>query len=296
MSEFVVAILGTGLMGAPMARNMLATGFSLRAWNRSRSKADALIEHGGTVFDTPGEAVKEADFVVTMLTDGSAVEDLLFNQGTAGAIRPGTIVVDMSSIKPAEAREHSNRLRELSIHHLDAPVSGGTKGAEAGTLAIMVGGEEQDFAKALPVLKSMGRPVLVGPSGSGQLAKLCNQVIVAITIGCVAEAMLLMKQNGGDPGKLRDALKGGFADSIILQQQGERMTTGNFIPGGASSNQLKDLNNALEVMQQSGLKLPLAQMMRDRFERLVQELDGANLDHSAIYLELLDTNGLKNDA
>ncbi len=293
MSETTVAVLGTGLMGAPMARNLLDAGFGVRAWNRSRSKAEPLAEHGALVFDTPSEAVAGADVVITMLSDGPATSDVLFNQDVAGAMKPGAIVVDMGSIKPAEAKDHAERLAQNSLLYIDAPVSGGTRGAEEGSLAIMAGGEASVFEAAEPVLQAMGRPVHVGPSGSGQLAKLCNQVIVAITIGCVAEAMLLMERNGGDPAKLRDALKGGFADSTILQQHGERMTTGNFVPGGLSRLQVKDLDNALEVMAQANLRLPMAELTRERFDRLVSELDGGELDHSALYLELLDINGLR---
>lgn len=293
MSEMTVAVLGTGLMGAPMARNLLDAGFSVHAWNRSRAKAEPLVEHGAQVFDTPREAVVGADVVITMLSDGPAAKDVLFTQDATGAMKPGTIVAEMGSIKPAEARDHAERLKQASLRYVDAPVSGGTRGAEEGSLAIMAGGEQSDFDELEPVLKAMGRPVRVGPSGSGQLAKLCNQVIVANTIGCVAEAMLLMERNGGDPAKLRDALKGGFADGTILQQHGERMTTGNFVPGGLSRLQVKDLDNALEVMRQANLTLPITQQVRDRFQRLVNEFDGGELDHSALYLELLDINGLK---
>lgn len=295
MSEMTVAVLGTGLMGAPMARNLLNAGFSVRAWNRSRSKAEQLVEHGALIFDTPREAAAGADVVITMLSDGPATSDVLFVQDAVGAMDAGAIVVDMGSIKPAEARNHAERLKQTSLRYIDAPVSGGTRGAEAGSLAIMAGGEQSDFDAVESVLKAMGRPVRVGPAGAGQLAKLCNQVIVANTIGCVAEAMLLMEKNGGDPAKLRDALKGGFADSTILQQHGERMTTGNFVPGGLSRLQVKDLDNALEVAKQADLRLPITELTRDRFERLVNEFDGGDLDHSALYLELLDINGLKSN-
>ncbi|MGI9402359.1 MAG: NAD(P)-dependent oxidoreductase [Rhizobiaceae bacterium] len=293
MSDLTVAVLGTGLMGAPMARNLLKGGYAVRAWNRSREKAEPLAKYGAQIFDTAAKAADGADVVITMLSDGPATSDVLFAQGVAGSMKTGAIVVDMGSIKPAEAKDHAERLKQVSLRYIDAPVSGGTRGAEEGSLAIMAGGEQADFEEVEPVLSAMGRPVRVGPTGAGQLAKLCNQVIVAITIGCVAEAMLLMERNGGDPAKLRDALKGGFADSTILQQHGERMTTGNFVPGGLSRLQVKDLDNALEVMRQADLELPIAEQTRERFQRLITELDGGELDHSALYLELLDINGLK---
>ena len=275
-----------------MARNLLKAGFQVHAWNRTHDKAEALVPDGGVVHDNPAAAAKMGDVVITMVTDGSAVADLLFCQGVMDAMTPGSTVIDMSSIKPAEAKDHAARLSEKGILHLDAPVSGGTRGAAAANLAIMVGGDEAVFQSVKPVLAAMGRPVRVGPSGSGQLSKLANQAIVGITIGAVAEAMLLAEQGGADPAAIRDALKGGFADSIILQQHGERMTTGDFVPGGLSAIQLKDLNNALLEAERLGLSLPLAEQMRERFKRFCDTLDGGDMDHSGIYLELRDRNGI----
>ena len=293
MAATCVAVLGTGLMGGPMARNLAKAGYSVRAWNRSRAKAEPLAASGIAVCDNPVEAVTGAQFVITMLTDGAAVADVLFAQGAANAMQEGAILIDMSSIRPDQARDHHSRLAQMGIAQIDAPVSGGTRAAEAGTLAIMAGGDADTFALAKPVLEAMGRPVLVGPSGLGQLAKLANQAIVATMIGVVGEAMLLMEKGGGDPAKLREALKGGFADGIILQQHGERMTTGNFVPGGRSIVQLKDIDNILAAAGELDLTLPLTEMQRERFHRLCHELGGSELDHSALYLELLDRNGIK---
>ena len=293
MAATCVAVLGTGLMGGPMARNLAKAGYSVRAWNRSRAKAEPLAASGIAVCDNPVEAVTGAQFVITMLTDGAAVADVLYTQGAANAMQEGAILIDMSSIRPDQARDHHSRLAQMGIAQIDAPVSGGTRAAEAGTLAIMAGGDADTFALAKPVLEAMGRPVLVGPSGLGQLAKLANQAIVATMIGVVGEAMLLMEKGGGDPAKLREALKGGFADGIILQQHGERMTTGNFAPGGRSIVQLKDIDNILAAAGELDLTLPLTEMQRERFHRLCHELGGSELDHSALYLELLDRNGIK---
>jgi 2-hydroxy-3-oxopropionate reductase len=292
MSTVHVAFLGTGLMGAPMAANLAKAGHRVTAWNRTAAKAEALAPLGIAVAADPRAAVADADIVVTMVSDGPAAADLLFGAGVAAAMRPGAIVVDMSSIKPSEARAHAARLADLGIGHVDAPVSGGTRGAEAASLAIMAGGDEATVAKVTPVLAAMGRPLRVGPAGAGQLAKLANQAIVAVTIGVVAEAMLLVEKGGGDPAAVRAALKGGFADSVILQQHGERMTAGRFEPGGRSKSQLKDILNALEEAGSLGLSLPLTEQMRDRFARFVHDLDGAEKDHSAIYLELLERNGI----
>lgn len=287
-----VAVLGIGLMGAPMARNLIAAGHSVAVWNRSAAKAQALAGDGAVVAGSMAEAVVGAEFVITMLSDGAAVGGLIGDADVTGALVPGAVWLDMSSIKPEEARAQAAHLGDLGFAHLDAPVSGGTKGAEAGSLAIMVGGEAGVFERAVPVFEAMGHPVHVGPSGAGQLAKLANQAIVAVTIGVVAEAMLLLQKGGADPAAVRAALKGGFADSVILQQHGERMTTGNFAPGGLSKFQLKDLDNALGEAGKYELHLPLTQQIRDRFEVFVEEMDGGDVDHSGIYLELLRQNGL----
>lgn len=281
-----IAFLGIGLMGLPMARNLLKAGFAVTAWNRSPDKAEALTAFGGTVAPTPADAVHQADIVITMLSDGPAVADMLFDNGVAGAMETGAVFVDMSSIKPAEARDHAERLTNLGIDALDAPVSGGTKGADSGSLAIMAGGSRQAFDKAEPVLRAMGRPTFVGPSGCGQIAKLANQGIVAITIGAVAEAILLAEKAGLEKGSLRKALSGGFADSVILQQHGERMEERNFVPGGKSVFQMKDLRNLMEATEMLGLKLPLASVLTERFKTLINNLDGGDLDHSALWLEL----------
>lgn len=282
-----IAFLGTGLMGAPMVRNLLRAGFPVAAWNRSIDKAQALASDGAHVVVSPTEAVRDADIVITMVSDGGAVRALL-DGGVTDAMRAGTVFIDMSSIKPREARSHFDLLKARGIDAIDAPVSGGTRGATDATLAIMAGGEEAAFERATPALSAMGRPTLVGPPGTGQLAKLANQGIVATTIGIVAEAMLLMQSAGADMNRLREALKGGFADSVILQQHGKRMADNDFTPGGRSSLQLKDLNNLLEAAASLGLTLPQAELQQQRFHRLVHELDGADLDHAGLFLELKD--------
>ena len=286
----VIAFLGIGLMGNHMARNLLAAGFVVRAWNRTKDKALALEKDGAIICDSKAQAVKEADIVITMVSDGPTVAQLLFDEGVADEMKQGALFIDMSSIKASEAKVHAKALAERAIGHLDAPVSGGTKGAEAAALAIMVGGEARLFDKALPVFSAMGRAVHVGPPGAGQLSKLANQAIVGVTIGVVAEAMLFVEKGGADPAAVRDALAGGFADSTILQQHGERMTTGNFTPGGPAKFQVKDMTNVLDEAKEMGITLPMTLTLRDRFQRLVEELDGGDFDHSALYLELLDLN------
>ena len=287
-----IAFLGTGLMGGPMARNLLKAGFQVRAWNRTAEKAAPLAADGAVICQTAAEAVSGADVIILMVSDGPTVHQLLFEQEIARAMSTGALVIDMSSIKAKEARAHASQLAALGVAHLDAPVSGGTKGAEAASLAIMVGGEASDFAAAEPIFAAMGRAVHVGPAGAGQLSKLANQAIVGVTIGIVAEAMLFVEKGGADPAAVRQALSGGFADSTILQQHGTRMTTGDFVPGGPAKFQVKDMSNVLDEAADLALDLPLTHIVRDRFSRLVSELEGGDKDHSALYLELLDRNGL----
>ncbi|MDZ7599986.1 MAG: NAD(P)-dependent oxidoreductase [Hoeflea sp.] len=287
-----IALLGTGLMGLPMARRLLGAGFDVTVWNRDPAKAAPLAAEGARIALDPKEAVGSATHIITMLTDGAAVDHVLFHTGVAGALRAGATVIDMSSIRPSQARDHAARLSERGVRHLDAPVSGGTKGAQAGTLAIMAGGDEQVFAEALDLFKPMGRAIRVGPSGAGQLAKLANQAIVGITIGAVAEATLLVSQGGGDLEAFRSALSGGFADSTILQLHGARMQSDSFEPGGRVLVQIKDLDNVLIEARALGIRLPMVEAVRDRFARLADDLGGGNLDHSALFLELLDLNGL----
>lgn len=287
-----ITLIGTGLMGLPMARNLARAGHDVTVWNRTRSRAEPLVGEGVRIADTAAEAVTDAEFVITMLSDGFASGALLEDASVQAALAPDAIWLDMSSTKPEHARAQAATLENIGRSHLDAPVSGGTKGAEAASLAIMVGGRAEVFAKARPVFEAMGRPVHVGPSGTGQLAKLANQTIVAVTIAAVAEAMLLVEQGGADPAAVREALKGGFADSTILQQHGARMSRGDFEPGGLTKFQVKDLNNTLDEAASLGLTLPATQDVRDRFQHFIDALDGGEKDHSGLYLELKARNGL----
>ncbi|MBT6342185.1 MAG: NAD(P)-dependent oxidoreductase [Tateyamaria sp.] len=289
MTKEKVAFLGTGLMGFPMALNLTRSGVPLTVWNRTQTKANPLALEGAKVASNIVDAVEEADIVISMMSDGPTV--LAVMEDVLQSLKPEALWVDMSSTKPAEGRLQAAILLEQNITHLDAPVSGGTKGAEDASLAIMVGGCRDNFERARPIFEMMGRPVHVGPSGTGQLSKLCNQTIVAVTIGAVAEAMLLASEGGADPTALRSALKGGFADSTILQQHGQRMTDGNFVPGGLSKFQLKDLDNVLAEATLVNLSLPMTEDVRNRFAYFVSEMDGAEKDHSGLFLELKARNG-----
>lgn len=287
-----VAFLGIGLMGERQARVLLRAGFSVTVWNRNREKAERLVPDGARVADDPSAALADADIVITMLADGPAVHDVLFARGAAKALRVGTVVVDMSSIRPDEAREHARLLAQRGIAHLDAPVSGGVSGAERGTLAIMCGGGEDTFERVVPVLRAMGRPVRVGPSGAGQLAKLANQVIVGATIGAVAEAMALVERGGGDAGRLVDALSGGYADGTVLRLHGRRMAERDFTVAGRTTTQIKDLDNALHAAREmhdgtSGLpRMPYTELTKDLFEALLAA--HGEIDHSGVFLEFVE--------
>lgn len=284
-----IAFLGTGLMGAPMVRRLLKAGYAVTVWNRDPSKAEALTVDGATVSPTAADAVRGADVVFTMLSDGKAVTDVLFDQGVADALKPGAIVVDTSSIAPPIAREHSETLVKRQVHHIDAPVSGGVVGAEAGTLAIMAGGDAAIVDSLADVFAALGRVTHVGPSGAGQICKLANQQIVAITIGAVAEAMILVEAGGASREKFRDAIRGGFAESRILDLHGGRMVSRSFAPGGPSRLQLKDLDAVAAMADLFSLELPLTAKVRDEFREFVAD-GGSEKDHSGLLLHLEKIN------
>lgn len=286
-----IAVLGTGMMGFPMARRLAEAGHRVHAWNRTRAKAEPLADHGVTIHEHAADAVRGVDFAISLLENGAIVGEVLFNQGVAQALPKGALLIDMASIQPREAREHAKQLGLLGIAHLDAPVSGGTLGAEAGTLAIMVGGEESDFNRALPVFAALGRATRVGPYGAGQLAKLANQMIVGITIGAVAEALLLAERGGADPAKVREAISGGFADSRILQVHGERMVKHDFAPRGRMAVQLKDMRNAMATADEIGFDAPITDLLEQLYSEGVKNGMG-DLDQAGLFVELQRRNAL----
>lgn len=287
-----IAVLGTGMMGLPMARRLRAAGHQMHAWNRTRSKAEPLASEGVTVHNTPADAVAQADMVISLLENGPVVGQVLFDHGVAQAMRKGTLCIDMASIQPSEARDHAARLGELGLSHLDAPVSGGTVGAEAGTLAIMVGGRAEDFVRAQPVFAALGRATHVGPHGAGQLAKLANQMIVGITIGAVAEALLFAAKGGADMAKVREAISGGFAESRILQLHGQRMVERDFSARARMSVQLKDMRNALATAEDTGFDAPITSLFERLYAQGVEHGLG-ELDHSGLFVELASRNAMQ---
>ncbi|WP_407529136.1 NAD(P)-dependent oxidoreductase [Methylobacterium oryzisoli] len=285
-----IGFLGTGIMGAPMARHLCRAGHAVRVWNRSPGKAAALAAEGARVADDPRAAVREADAVICMVSSGPVSDAVLLGpEGALAAMRPGSVLVVMSSIPVATARRQAEVAAAAGIGYVDAPVSGGEAGAVAGTLAIMAGASPEAFAQARPILLAMGRPTHVGPAGSGQLAKLANQAIVASTIVTVAEAITFVERGGADPAKVREALLGGFADSTILKQHALRMIERNFTPGGPAKYQLKDTGTALAHAASLGLTLPVLSLVDRLFADLIDSGDG-DLDHSAIIRELWRRN------
>ena len=280
-----IGFIGTGLMGLPMAKNLLKSGFKLKAFNRSINKAESLKEFGAEISKTLGEVVKDNDFIITMLTDDGAVDAIMNNSDFLDNLKPGSTVIDMSSIKPTTATKYGNNFKSKNVNYLDAPVSGGTIGAEEASLAIMVGGNQSVFDNSIDILKAMGNPTLVGPIGSGQVSKLANQIIVGITIGAVAEAVTLCEKAGADPIKLIKALTGGWADSKILQTHGKRMIDKDFSPKGKTSTHLKDMNNILESANSYNTNLPISNLVKEMYKTLVDNGHG-NTDHSSLYNEI----------
>lgn len=290
MNRFQIAFLGIGLMGLPMCKNLLRAGYKVRAWNRTAEKSLPLKELGAEIAETPHQAVNDADVVISMLENGPVVNDVLINQGTALKCKPQAIIVDMSSIPPDMAKEHAAYCQQHDLQYMDAPVSGGTVGAEEATLTIMAGGETETFETLQPIFNTLGKSsTYIGPAGSGQLAKCANQAIVGITIGAVSEALLLAAKGGADPAAVREALLGGFASSRILDLHGQRMIDRNFNPGARATVQLKDLRTILDTAQNNALSLPLTQRTYDEYLALVNN-GNHDVDHSGLLLQLEQLN------
>ena len=280
-----IGFIGIGLMGLPMAKNLLKAGYELKAFNRTESKAEPLKEFGGKISKSIEEVVSDNDVVITMLTDDSSVDAVMNSREFLDNLKVDATVIDMSSVKPTTAISHGNNLKSKKINYLDSPVSGGTIGAEEASLAIMVGGEQKVFDDVSDVLKAMGNPTLVGPLSSGQVSKLANQIIVGLTIGAVAEAVTLCEKAGANPNKMIKALSGGWADSKILQTHGKRMIEKDFTPKGRTSVHLKDMNNILECANSYNTHLPISNLVKEMYKSLVENGHGET-DHSSLYKEI----------
>lgn len=281
-----IAFLGIGLMGKPMATRLLRAGYSVTVWNRSRNKSEELLAFGAKVADQAADAVRDADIVITMLEAGPIVLQVI--DTALSALKRNTLVIDMSSTRQSEAQDLHAKLGAQGVRFIDAPVSGGVVGAQAGSLAIMAGGSPEDFAYAEAVLSVMGRPTMVGPAGCGQIAKLCNQLIVGGTLNIVAEALLLAQAGGADPSAVRTAIRGGFAESRILEVHGQRMLDRNFLPGGQVKSQFKDLENVLIAAASAGLRLSVTKLVTENYQNIMSITPQA--DQSAILLALEQDN------
>jgi 2-hydroxy-3-oxopropionate reductase len=284
-----LGFVGLGIMGAPMCGHLIKAGHQLFVNTRSKVPAE-IAESGATQCTTPRGVAERADIVFTMVPDTPDVEKVLFGEaGIAAGLSKGKVVVDMSSISPIETQAFAQKIAALGCEYLDAPVSGGEVGAKAASLTIMVGGSEAGFARVKPLFELMGKNIThVGPAGSGQITKVANQIIVALNIAAVSEALVFASKAGADPAKVRQALMGGFASSRILEVHGERMIKRTFNPGFRIRLHQKDLNLALQGARALGVALPqtanAAQLMQ------VCAANGlADADHSALVkaLELM---------
>jgi 2-hydroxy-3-oxopropionate reductase len=293
-----LGFIGLGVMGRPMAGHLLAGGHSLFLHSRSGVPQD-LAGAGGIACTSPREVAEKADVIFTMLPDTPDVEQVLFGlDGVADGLTPDKIVVDMSSIAPLATKSFAQQINGYMCSYLDAPVSGGEVGAKAGSLTIMVGGEPETFVKVEPLLRLMGKNItLVGGNGDGQTTKVANQIIVALTIEAVSEALVFAAKAGADPRKVRSALMGGFASSRVLEVHGERMLTRAFAPGFRIELHQKDLGLALDSARQLGVALPSTALAQQLFSACVGQ-GGANWDHSALVkaLELLAACEVQPDA
>ena len=275
-----IVFLGTGIMGAHMVRNLLKAKFPVTVWNRSIAKAKVLAQDGAIVSTNIADEIKSAKFVILMLSDAKVCNEILEKHVYAN-LNNGATVIIMATTDIKSSLAQAKECQERNCSYLDAPVSGGEKGAKEGTLAIMVGGKEEDFNNAKDIFAVMGNAVLVGDVSCGQLAKITNQVIVALTIVAMSESLLIAEKGGANLHKLREALMGGFADSPILRQHALRMINKDFKPGGPAKHQLKDLNVAKEVSQELELTLPMLDNAQELFVKFINE-GGADMDHSGI--------------
>jgi len=283
-----IAFIGIGLMGRPMVTRLLDAGFEMTLWNRSPEKS-AFFSERATIADQPVTALKNADIIITMLENGDIVDEVIFKSGAFQSIKSNALFIDMSSIPPSVARKHAQIIKSKNASYLDAPVSGGTVGAEQGSLSVMVGGLKEGFDQALPIFTTLGSATYIGDVGCGQLCKLANQAIVGITIGAVSEALLLASEGGADPQAVKTALGGGFAASRILELHGQRMIDRDFEPGATSRVQLKDLRTILDEARTENLSLPLSQRCYESYLSLVSN-GHENVDHSGLLLELEQLN------
>jgi 2-hydroxy-3-oxopropionate reductase len=285
-----VGFIGLGIMGKPMAENLIEAGYDLVAYNRTREKAEDM--DGATVAETPKEVAEQSDIIITMLPDSPQVEEVLSGEdGVLEGIKEGALVVDMSTISPVVTEELARKVEEKGASMLDAPVSGGDVGAIDGTLSIMVGGTEEDFGRALPLFEVMGNTVThVGGVGTGQVVKAANQIVVALTIEAVSEALVLGSKGGVPPEKILDVLGGGLAGNKVMELKREKMLEHSFDPGFRVELHHKDLGIALAAGREYGVSLPVTAVVDQMLETL-KMLGRGDQDHSALLTLIEESSG-----
>jgi 2-hydroxy-3-oxopropionate reductase len=291
-----IGFIGVGIMGKPMALNLLKAGYAVTVHDLNRQPVDELVKQGADSADSARAVAEKSDVVITMLPDSPEVEAVVFRpDGVLEGIRKGMLFVDMSTIAPATSEKISKVLLEKGVEALDAPVSGGDVGAKAGTLSIMVGGTKAAFERALPLFQVMGKNIVhIGDAGAGQVTKACNQIVVGMTIQAVAEAMTLAKKAGVDIEKVRDALLGGFAQSRILDLHGKRILEGNFQPGFKIKLHRKDMNIALQTGRTLSVPLPGTAQVASQMDAIIAQGNG-DLDHSALALFLQELSNVRKE-
>jgi 2-hydroxy-3-oxopropionate reductase len=285
-----VGFIGLGIMGKPMAENLIEAGYDVVAYNRTREKAEQL--DGAAVAETPKEVAERSDVIITMLPDSPQVEEVIAGEdGVLDGIKKGALVVDMSTISPVVTEGLADKASERGASTLDAPVSGGDVGAIDGTLSIMVGGSEEDFERALPLFEVMGKTVThVGPVGTGQVVKAANQIVVALTIEAVSEALVLGSKGGVPPEKILDVLGGGLAGNKVMEVKREKMLDHSFDPGFRVELHHKDLGIALAAGREYGVNLPVTAIVDQMLETLKMRGRG-DQDHSALLTLIEESSG-----
>jgi len=290
-SEKRIGLVGTGLMGQPVARRLAAAGYTVTVWNRSLDKARALEQYGVKTVTSTAQLVAENQVIICLLSDVQACNEVLFNDSTLKVAGQNTVIIMMSTLSPEKVIEQQAEARKLQVNYIDMPVSGGTRGAENGTLSLMAGGKAELIDALRPLLSHLGKVTRVGDVGTGQLTKLANQIIVAGTLSLLSEAFTLAQKGGADPVQVREALLGGFADSTLLQHQGERMVQQDFTARGPAKWQLKDTRSTVALAKQLGLTLPVTETVNTLFSQMIEAGDG-ELDHCAVIRQIQRLNGI----
>lgn len=289
-----IGFIGLGLMGRPMALNLLKRGFAVVAHSRSAPPVDEVVRAGATRASSPAEVARQATRIITMLPDSPDVELVLEGpNGVFQTVTPGTILIDMSTISPLVTRRLADAARAKGATLVDAPVSGGEIGAINASLSIMAGGDESAFNEVLPILRAMGNPeriIRIGASGAGQICKVCNQIVIGGTLTVVSEAIALARKAGVDAGKVREALLGGFAASRVLEVHGERILAANYKPGFRAALYAKDYRVAAETLAANGAPAPVSSVVKDLVDRLAA--DRGDVDYSALATVVFEMAGL----